>query len=64
MHLVVNAAVSHLDLEEALVTPGVVPRVDNEPVVYVAFHTPADDLDSVSSEFFPRSVLVDARFVG
>lgn len=64
MHLVVNAAVAHLDLEKAFVTPGGVPRVDNKPVVRVAFIAPADDLDGMSSEFLASSVLVDATLVG
>ena len=50
MHLVVDAAVTHLDLEGAHVTPGVVPGVDGEPVVFATFGSPSDEFDGVTSE--------------
>ena len=64
MHLVVDAARAHLDLEGALVTPGVVPGVDAEPVVLTALGTPTDGLDSVTTESLTSLVLIDTGLVG
>ena len=64
MDLSVDAAVSLLDLEGSLVTPGVVPGVDGEPVVGVVLSSPADELDGVSTESGAGGVLVDSRLVG
>ena len=64
MHLSVNARVTHLDLEGAHVTPGVVPGVDAEPVVLAVLGTPADSLDGVTAEGATGGVLIDTRLVG
>ena len=64
MHLVVDATIAHQNLESALVTPGVVPRVDTEPVVLAVLSTPADGLDSVTTEGRATLVLVDTRLIG
>ena len=64
MHLVVDAASAHLDLEGALVTPGVVPGVDAEPVVLTVLVTPTDSLDGVTSKSLSSGVLVDTGLVG
>ena len=64
MHLVVDAAVTHLDFEGALVAPGVVPGIDAEPVVLTVLGTPADGLDSVAAEGVASLVLVDTGLVG
>ena len=64
MHLVVDAAVTHLDFEGALVAPGVVPRIDAKPVVFTVLGAPANGLDSVATEGAAGLVLVDSRLVG
>jgi len=64
VHLSVDSAGAHLDLEGALVTPGVVPGVDTEPVVFTVFSAPTDGLDSVTTESRARLVRVDTRLVG
>jgi len=64
MHLVVDARVSLLDLESAVVSPGSVPGVYTEPVVFSVLVTPSDDLDGVTSEGVSRGVLVDTTLVG
>jgi len=63
VHLVVDAAVTHQDLEGTLVAPCVVPRVDAQPVVITVFMTPADDFDGVTTERSSTLVLVDTRLV-
>ena len=50
MHLVVDAAVAHLDLEGAHITPGVVPGVHAQPVVDSVLSAPTDGLDGVTTE--------------
>ena len=64
MHLSVDAAIAHLDLEGALVTPGVVPGVDAEPVVLTVLVTPTDGLDGVTTESLTSLVLIDTGLVG
>ena len=64
MNLSVDATVSLLDLEGSLVTPGVVPGVDGEPVVDTGLGSPADKLDGVTSESGASGVLVDTGLVG
>ena len=59
MHLSINSAVTHLDLEQSLVPPGVVPGVYTEPVVKTTFGTPADDLNCVAAEGSTSSLLID-----
>ena len=59
VHLSVDTASAHLDLEGALVTPSVVPGVDTEPVVNTVLFAPADGLDGVTTESGARLVLVD-----
>ena len=61
MHLIVNAAVAHKDLESSLITPVVVPGVDTEPVVLTIFDTPADHLDSMTTKLLSGHVLVNTR---
>ena len=63
MHLEVDAALSLLDLEGALVTPGVVPGVDAEPVVHAVFSAPTDGLDGVTTESRAALVSVDTGLV-
>lgn len=50
MHLVVDTASTHLDLEGTHVTPGVVPGVNAKPVVFTVLVTPTDGLDGVATE--------------
>ena len=64
MHLVVDAAGTHLDFEGALVAPGVVPRIDAEPVVLTVLGAPANGLDGVAAEGVASLVLVHTRLVG
>ena len=64
VHLVVDATVAHLDLEETHVTPGVVPGVHAEPVVLAVLSAPTDSLDSVTAKSRASSVLVNAGLVG
>ncbi len=64
MHLSVDATVAHQDLEGSLVTPGVVPGVDTEPVVLTVLGTPADGLDSVTTEGSAGLMRVDTGLVG
>jgi len=64
VHLSVDAAVAHEDLEGAHVTPSVVPRVDAEPVVLAVLSAPADSLDGVASELGTGLVRVDTGLVG
>lgn len=63
VHLIVDATVAHKDLESAHVTPGVVPRVDTEPVVISILSAPADHLDGVASEALSSLVAIDALLV-
>merc|ERR1719162_150172 len=64
MNLFVDSAVTLLDLEGSLVTPGVVPGVDGEPVLFSGLSSPADKLDGVTTEGFASNVLVDTGLVG
>ena len=64
MHLSVDTAVTHLDLEGSLVSPGVVPGVDAEPVVLTTLGSPTDGLDGVASEGGSGLVGVDSGLVG
>ena len=64
MHLAVNTRVTHKDLESTLITPGVVPGVDTEPVVLTVLGTPTDGLDGVTTESITRLVRVDTTLVG
>ena len=64
VHLIVDAAVAHLDLEGALVAPSVVPGVDAEPVVLTTFGTPTDGLDGVATKSRSGLVGVDSGLVG
>jgi hypothetical protein len=64
MHLVVDARVSLLDLEGAVVSPGSVPGVNTQPVVFSLLVTPSDHLDGVTSQGVSRGVLVDTALVG
>ena len=66
MHLSVDTAVTHEDLEGTIVTPGVVPGVDAKPVVFarIGISTPTDGLDGVTTESASSCVLVDTRLVG
>lgn len=50
MHLSVDAGVSHLDFEGALISPGAVPGVDSEPVVLAVLVSPSDNLDGMATE--------------
>ena len=59
MHLIVDAAVAHQNFEGALVTPGVVPGVNAEPVVLSVFNSPADALNSVTALSGSSQVLVN-----
>ena len=47
MHLIVDAAVAHQNFEGALVTPGVVPGVNAEPVVLSILNSQGYALDGV-----------------
>ena len=64
MHLTVDVTVTHLDLESAIVTPGVVPGVDTEPVVHTVLSAPTDSLDGVTTKSRASLVLVDTGLVG
>jgi len=61
--LSVDAAIAHEDLESSLVSPGFVPRVDAEPVVFAVLGTPTDGLSGVTSEGSSRDVLIDTALV-
>ena len=60
MHLAVDVAVAHEDLEGAHIAPGVVPGVDTEPVVFTVLSAPADRLDGMATEGRASLVRVDA----
>ena len=64
MDLSVDSTLALLDLEGTLVTPGVVPGVDSEPVVFTPLGSPTDELDGVTSESRTRLVGVDTALVG
>jgi len=64
VHLVVDAAVTHLDFEGAFVAPGVVPGIDAEPVGLTVLAAPANGLDGVAAEGVASLVLVHAGLVG
>ena len=64
VHLSVNATVAHEDLEGNIVTPGVVPGVDAEPVVLAVLGAPTDGLDGVATEGRAGLVRVNTRLVG
>jgi len=48
--LSVDSTLTLLDFEGSHVTPGVVPGVDGEPVVFATFGSPSDEFDGVTSE--------------
>ena len=50
VHLVVDAGFSHPDLESALVTPSIIPRVDAKPVVFTTFSAPANRLNGMATK--------------
>jgi len=66
VHLSVDTAIAHKDLEGTQVTPGVVPGVDTEPVVLarIGVSSPTDGLDSMTTEGIASRVLVDTTLVG
>jgi len=60
VHLVVDSAVAHLDLEGSLNSPGGVPGVNAKPVVQTAFSAPTDNFDGVATELSAGLVNVDS----
>jgi len=48
--LSVDSTLTLLDFEGSHVTPGVVPGVDGEPVVFATLGSPTDEFDGVTSE--------------
>merc|ERR1712217_666446 len=63
MALRVDAAFTEGDLEQSLVSPRVIPRVGDEPVLFTILDTPSNDLHSVASEGLSRGMLVDTGLV-
>ena len=61
--LVVDVAFTLLDLEGSLVSPGVVPGVHGKPVVLATFGSPANEFDSVTTEFASTLVRVHSALV-
>jgi len=61
VHLVADAALISGDLEGTLVTPGVVPGVNAEPVLHARLFvsSPADALNGVTTEGRARLMGVD-----
>ena len=59
MNLVIDATVAHLDLECAEITPGIVPGVNAEPVVFSILSAPTNCLCGVSTKCRAGLVLVD-----
>ena len=64
MDLVADSTDILSDFEGSLVSPGVVPGVDGEPVVFSTFGSPADELDGMTSEGLSRLMAVDSALVG
>jgi len=63
VHLLVDAAVALLDLEESRKAPWSSPWVGAEPVVEAILSTPADDLDGVATSDSTGDVVVDTALV-
>ena len=63
VHLLVDAAVALLNLEEASHAPADAPGVSAEPVVEAALNTPAEDLDGVATSDTAGDVVVDTALV-
>jgi len=57
--LVVNTAVTLLDLEETVHSPSRSPRVGSEPVVNVVLSSVSEELDGVTTEETTGDVLVN-----
>ena len=64
MDLSVDSALTLLNLEGALVSPSVVPGINCKPVVFATFSSPANELDSVSTECRSALVRVNSALVG
>jgi hypothetical protein len=64
VHLVVDSAVALKNLESTLISPGVVPGVNAEPVVLVILDAPSNALDGVASLGGTGHVLVNTGLVG
>jgi len=64
VHLVVDSAVALKNLESTLISPGVVPGVNAEPVVLVILDAPSNTLDGVASLGGTGHVLVNTGLVG
>jgi len=64
VHLVVDTTSTHGNLEGTLITPGVVPGVNAEPVVLTVLSTPTDGLDGVTTESRSRLMGVNTALVG
>lgn len=56
--------VSSSNLEESVITPTFVPAVSNKPVGSSVLNTPADHLDSVTSQSRSSGVVVNSALVG
>ncbi len=55
----IDSALSECDSEDSVVSPGLVPGVDDDPMV----SSPTNDFDGVSSESLSSSVTVNSSFV-
>mmetsp|Transcript_210 Transcript_210/g.276 ORF Transcript_210/g.276 Transcript_210/m.276 type:complete len:225 (+) Transcript_210:42-716(+) len=51
------------DLEGSLISPALIPGVDDDPVVLSVLCSPSNDLDGVATELRSLGVAVNARFV-
>ena len=58
-----NSALTHLDTEESILTPVLVPAVSNLPVLNTIFHTPTHQLHSMTSQSLASNLLVDSTLV-
>ena len=56
--------VSSSDLEVSLISPSFVPAVSNQPVRRTWFNSPSNDFDSVASQSWAWSVVVNSALVG
>jgi len=59
----IDTAVSLLDLEESLESPGWAPGVSTEPVVKTSFISPSEDLDGVTTIETTTDVLIDSALI-
>ena len=58
-----DSTLTHLDTEVTILTPVLVPTVSNLPILDTIFHTPTNQLHSMSTKVLSSDMLIDSTLV-